>query len=171
MEIWNISKNLVNAITWKNYLSHPLWAISYSPYIENHEIKNKYLRAKWIIRSVIPLIAFEIVDFCFDKARRICIRSGGRWWPTVIGQSSIIMLTIWRCNSFKIIPVKTKKINHLKTIIVFQLTDDIVFGYRYRNTALLFLPELRNCCRIHVKSQTVNHLLVWPFDIQQFYFS
>ena len=134
--------------------------------------KNKNLRAIRIIRSVVPLISFEIVDFCFDIAVRIMPRSGGHWWPTVIGQSiSIIMITCWRCNSFKIIAVKTKKINHLKSIIVFQLTDGILFGYCHRNTAKLFLPELRKCCRIPIESQTVNHLLVWPFDIQQFYFS
>ena len=145
-----------------------------SKWIQNHEITNKYLRgAIRIIRSFpIPSIIFEIVDFCFDIAVIIPSRSGGHWWPTVIGQSiSIIMITCWRCNSFKIIAVKTKKINHLKSIIVFQLTDGILFGYCHRNTAKLFLPELRKCYRIQLKNQTVNHLLVWPFDIRQFYLS
>ena len=92
--------------------------------------ENKYLRAKRICRSPIPLICFEIIDFCWDIAVRIRIRSSGHWWPTVIGQSKgPIMITFWSSKRrSEIISVKTKKINHLKSIIVFQLTDDIVFG-------------------------------------------
>ena len=140
--------------------------------IKNYEIINKYLRAIRIIRSVVPLISFKIVDFCFDIAVRIIPRSCGHWWSTVIGQSiSPIMITIGWWNIFKIMSVKTKKINYFKSIIVFQLTDGIVFDHDNRNTAKLFLPELRKCYRIQHKNQTANHLFVWPFDIQQFYFS
>ena len=135
------------------------------------EMININLRAKGIISSVVPSIGLEVIHFCFDTTARILPRSGGQWWPPVIGQSqSKIMITFWWRNSLKVFSVKAKKINYFKSIIILTLTDGILFCYSSWNTAKLFLPELQRCYRIQIEIQTGYHL-VGPFGIQQFYFS